>query len=188
MENNEEWTLPKGLWEEVAKMKNPQLDYPTGGNIEMLKGITFPVESKYFTPSIGDIRIGYECELFWNQDHLTENFWDKIIVGDKGLEDINWEFRIDNNQVRVLYLTKEQIQQEGWKLLEEQRLWKGQIVFEKGNYFMLFHPKKLLLDFILKDPSKEERVSNPEHFRLFCICKDTNRLREIEKILTDTLD
>jgi hypothetical protein len=43
--------------------------------------------------------------------------------------------------------------------------------------------KEPLLDFILRDPSIEERVGNPERFRFFCECKDINTLRKIEKLL-----
>lgn len=70
---------------------------------------------KYYIPSIEDIRVGYECELFWNQDHLSKNFWDKIIVGEVGLEDMNWYARIAEKTIRTPYLTKEQIEAEGWE-------------------------------------------------------------------------
>lgn len=75
-------------------------------------------ENKYFTPDIEDIRVGYECEIWWNENMLPENHWCSIIVGDNQTEDfdlIDFTSRIRKNELRVPYLTKEQIQAEGWK-------------------------------------------------------------------------
>lgn len=83
---------------------------------------------KYFQPEISDIRIGYECELFLNKNgsceypeewipiSIPENAYRKWSLYDGGdqseLDHII--SLLDNNQVRTPYLTKEQIEAEGW--------------------------------------------------------------------------
>lgn len=63
---------------------------------------------EYFVPKIEDIRIGYECEVKWYTRDNQE--WRKFIVD---LETIN---NMKSTQdVRTPYLTKEQIEAEGWK-------------------------------------------------------------------------
>lgn len=134
---------------------------------------------KYFVPDISDIRVGYECEFYDSDD----NDWTKVIIDNQsklanftGLE----------IPLRTPYLTKEQIEAEGWEYVESTRTWPpNRHAFKKGNYFLIFRfdIEVPLLDCILQDPSKEERVSNPERFRFFCDCKDINTFRMICKLL-----
>jgi hypothetical protein len=84
------------------------------------------MEDKYYTPSIEDLRVGYECE--WIKDHNKECSDDnlvKIVFGPKLLaaalfSPMNWEREETDNLVpnlmsyRTPYLTKEQIEAEGW--------------------------------------------------------------------------
>lgn len=73
---------------------------------------------KYFTPDIEDIRVGYECEILWNQDIFPEDNWYSVVVGDNQTEDfdtIDYIGRIANEKIRVPFLTKEQIEVEGWE-------------------------------------------------------------------------
>lgn len=61
---------------------------------------------KYFQPDITDIRVGYECEVKWHTYGDGIN-WRSYIV--KAGDSI-----LTTNNVRVPYLTKEQIEAEGW--------------------------------------------------------------------------
>lgn len=73
-------------------------------------------DNQYFTPNIEDIRVGYECELL--DASPPEDDW-KIHIISKfdRFEFLNkW---IENKEIRVPYLTKEQIEAEGWKMLED---------------------------------------------------------------------
>lgn len=81
------------------------------------------VNNKYFTPSIEDIRVGYECETYsefqnrgfeWTKLQLIPNSVKSILIDTSLLE-----------RVRVPYLTKEQIEAEGWKQLEDKSPFTG---------------------------------------------------------------
>jgi len=87
-------------------------------------------KEKYFIPEESDLRLGYEYETNFN----GENKWKKKIVTDLGCESdgcgelqdlltlINYhnsdllDYQLNYaNRVRVPFLTKEQIENEGWK-------------------------------------------------------------------------
>lgn len=148
--------------------------------------------SLYFTPSIEDIRVGYELE--WRMPRRDfvkygdESVYDwqphTITINDFSDHDLAEEFHnlaFGGCEFRVPYLTKEQIEKEGWVARTE--VYKDRIGFEKGNYFMIWYEKRRFVDIILRDPSIEERVHNPERFRFFCDCKDINTFRYICKLL-----
>ncbi len=74
------------------------------------------MENKYFTPDIEDFYIGYEYERFVPRANATEEeCWEKLVmsVNYLSLDDIDNE--IMEKEIRVPYLTKEQIEAEGWK-------------------------------------------------------------------------
>jgi hypothetical protein len=94
-------------------------------------------ENKYYIPNITDLRVGYECE--WIKDHNKECSDDnrvKIVFGPKLLAAVlfspmNWEREETDNLVPNLmsyktpYLTKEQIEAEGWVIDDSGFLTKG---------------------------------------------------------------
>lgn len=67
------------------------------------------MENKYFIPSIEDIRVGYECEF---SSTMTEGFWVPKSLTKNTIS--NAIFGLTFSGVRVPYLTKEQIETEGW--------------------------------------------------------------------------
>lgn len=73
------------------------------------------MENKYFTPEITDIRVGYECQVLNNKN------WDSIVInGINSDEDYIHTtncsyYAAGMSSLRVPYLTKEQIEAEGWK-------------------------------------------------------------------------
>jgi hypothetical protein len=82
-------------------------------------------EDKYFTPSIEDIRVGYECELLVHEkDADKEDFWKTYTLNpfitklqiDAMTTSGNWK-----DTIRVPYLTKEQIEAEGWEVTAENK-------------------------------------------------------------------
>lgn len=67
------------------------------------------MENNYYTPEISDIRVGYEHEAYFN------NEWKKYIIEtNDNLR--SYKELINSNRIRVGFLTKEQIEAEGWKL------------------------------------------------------------------------
>lgn len=90
-------------------------------------------ETKYFTPSIEDIRVGYECEQHVNvppmdfdeaikdlsdMQSVQKMVWGKsTILTAEGIPFIVKQIKDGN--IRVSYLTKEQIEAEGWKPLDK---------------------------------------------------------------------
>lgn len=112
------------------------------------------MENKYFTPSIEDIRVGYEC--FWIKDHnegLTESNLIKIVFTPKQLAStlfpaINWEreetdnFRPNLMSYIIPYLTKEQIEAEGWEEIPRELNGLGRYSYlKKGEIFITFQEK-----------------------------------------------
>lgn len=144
------------------------------------------IDNKYFTPSLEDIRVGYEAEVSWeyyrNPDGTKSSNpdgWKPVVF--KGVDEAVRKYH-SLGMYRVPYLTKEQIEAEGWKDLHNvsnKDLW----AFEKGNRFISL--KKGILQVIVRDPSREEEVFGvaPEHFRFICPCKDINTFRYICKLL-----
>lgn len=68
-------------------------------------------ELKYFTPSIEDIHVGYECEI-----SKFKEWTPTIITWDYNLDGLTYCMKVSPDAcIRVPYLTKEQIEKEGWK-------------------------------------------------------------------------
>jgi hypothetical protein len=77
------------------------------------------MDNKYYTPSIEDIRVGYECECLWQRPEPKT--WDRIKITETDTEkylELSVEDvlrRVKSNEIRTPYLTKEQIEAEGWR-------------------------------------------------------------------------
>jgi hypothetical protein len=136
-----------------------------------------PFISKYFTPTLEDIKVGYKCEILSTNGKV----WLATTINE-------WCPGCKMEDLIVPYLTKEQIRDNGWQVIVSDAMEKyrpGRFAFQKGNYFLVvdFNKQIPFLDIILRDPSREERVPNPERFRFFCSCKDINTLHDLEKLL-----
>lgn len=158
------------------------------------------MKEKFFTPNIEDIHVGYECEYQGNYGYESfnngEETWIPIKIKLKDeegaytsqLEDILIGMDDGYQPVRVPYLTKEQIEAEGWTSFITE--FKGDIVPENMTYtffredrnYMLgwnFNTNKITL--IIKDPSLVENYYTEPTFR--GECKDINTFRKIIKLL-----
>jgi hypothetical protein len=90
------------------------------------------MDDKYFVPEISDLRIGYEYEYNGHFTHLPPQEWKKIIVDydfftkNEGWDEepISMYYLSDLIQhpknFRVPYLTKEQIEAEGWEKIYDE--------------------------------------------------------------------
>lgn len=123
-------------------------------------------EQKYFTPSIEDIRVGYEAEIaYLHKDNWLSTKWrtkEETIA-------IITELLNYNRRIRVPYLSKEQIEAEGWYFTQQ-----------IGN--TLFFKKK---DFELTFNNNYININNFGETDLgyWGQCKDVNTLRYITKLL-----
>lgn len=90
------------------------------------------MENKYYTPDIEDIRVGYECEL--NYTSVTPNEvkkgWLPYIVSVTNDFEV-LEKAAKSGMIRTPYLTKEQIEDEGWNILQIYP--NGALIFLKGT-------------------------------------------------------
>lgn len=147
------------------------------------------MENKYFTPNIEDLRLNYECEL--NIDHYkNESDWIEFTIFDS--QDLS-TFIKDVNQLRVPYLTKEQIEAEGWKPANtgglERGCMNGRCAFTKGNYFLIIpsEPNTKLgdrIEIVMADVLKDEYHEWTSNGRMYIgQCKDINTFRYICKLI-----
>jgi hypothetical protein len=89
------------------------------------------MESAYFTPEIEDFYVGYEfqCKVYGEEDEWVNCIYsrptDEVFCKDS--DDNIWT----NDSLRVPYLTKEQIEAEGWELIQIYP--KGACIFQKGT-------------------------------------------------------
>ena len=133
------------------------------------------MENKYFTPNIEDVYIGYELE--W-KCKIRNQDWEKTICDTDLIAIIYDEYEHAdfeepyNEQFRVPYLTKEQIEAEGWKLLSEDKY----LQFIKPDYSISYVEKLHLLTVI----ALEEKQSDVKYSGT---CKDINTFRKIIKLL-----
>lgn len=100
---------------------------------------------QYYTPEIEDIRVGYECEFTPSSESKDggKNWiihWKSVVVDSKNIQYLFGANAFD--QVRVPYLTKEQIEAEGWILKTKSiDLWFESDI-EKANSLQDFYKYK----------------------------------------------
>ena len=75
------------------------------------------MEAKYYTPQISDIFIGFECELFYQDDFKlarTENLkWHKTIIDKNKFQQAFSLIKV--NKIRVKHLDREDLLELGWE-------------------------------------------------------------------------
>jgi hypothetical protein len=154
-------------------------------------------ELKYFTPNVEDFRAGYSCEVLSEirntYGELAGTEWMPYTIK----QGVNYTVRNNNasvtlsnvimypplDKVRVPYLTKEQLEKEGWQI--RNTALDNMIFIDKGNYMgvIRFMDEDVILGFALKDPIKLDWMPDPENFRVTVPCKDINTFRYICKLL-----
>ena len=145
------------------------------------------MENKYFTPNIEDMCIGYEYEIFQkgkpydpNVMHFMpqpeEDTWIKMIYPDAFLG-YNLKRMFEIYQIRVPYLTKEQIEAERWEEMNAPIMSIGYgflyIPFLKNNCRLDYNYTTNILNI------KKDDVTNLYYGE----CKDINTFRKIIKLL-----
>lgn len=133
--------------------------------------------TNYFVPSIEDIRVGYEYETI------------KEISGPWVTEKFDWPengfvemaLLLTSNRIRVPYLTKEQIEGEGWNFVNQSGA-RQDFEFESERGFKFKMGKWV--------PSKHGDIdiwAVGDNGEFYCWykgeCKDINTLRQLMKLL-----
>lgn len=134
----------------------------------------------YFTPSIRDIRIGYECEVINTKDihvlSIPSNKWTAYTAV------TDWDIwhlvhYLEQDCLRVPLLTGEQIQKEGWYYVKKNLYKKGLIEVRMIVGTVKIY-KTIRHSF---DCNSEPEVY--EHVFFWGECKDINTFRYICKLL-----
>lgn len=144
-------------------------------------------QNKYFQPEISDIRVGYECEVNSSLGYSKE--FTPTIVGFKN-EDYAYTDEVSRlinmmddgyGEIRTPYLTKEQIEAEGWTEVRDKLIscvgktrCYLEIPFEKERYWVWF--------------SEEDRsfaITGIDGIKTYFqgICPSINEFRTIIKLL-----
>jgi hypothetical protein len=125
------------------------------------------MENKYFTPDIEDFHVGYECEILKEKwEHFVFNVEEIIPVFAR----VNSK-TIVSDKIRVPYLTKEQIEAEGWKPEKS--------YFRKNNLYLFFENNELEIEF--GEPFTWDASDSDVRYK--GECKDINTFRKIIKLL-----
>jgi hypothetical protein len=119
---------------------------------------------KYFVPEISDLCIGYELEHLSATGYIATKF--EIDSSLPALQEL-----IKLNQVRVPYLTKEQIEAEGWEDISTDEI----IGLVKTDFVCIFDNKNYTIS--LTCLGKDKKIGFAGN------CKDINTFRKIIKLL-----
>ena len=137
------------------------------------------MENKYFTPDIEDFCIGYECEIRtptrWKSGKFPEILELNSELDEFGKDSL---MKTAHAILRVPYLTKEQIEAEGWEFIKH-HAGTEHYDFEKNGY-------SLYVDFDFRGEVylKIYDGEQDNEFNYFSgKCKDINIFRKICKLL-----
>lgn len=139
------------------------------------------MEDKYYTPKVEELYIGYICEF----NNVTESsIWNERIITQNNLYQAI--FNCKDKRVRTPYLTKEQILENGWEILELKgfayRYGKPSYRdgFQKDNYFLILDTRKHHIEIIAKDVTKIDFLPEfPENFGVTIPCSSINEFKKI---------
>ena len=137
------------------------------------------MENKYFTPDMEDFHIGYECEIrtptIWKSGKFPEILELNSELDEFGKDSL---MKAAHAILRVPYLTREQIEVEGWEFIKHHAGTEG-YDFEKDEY-------SLYVDFDFRGEIYLKIYTGGYYneFNYFSgKCKDINTFRKICKLL-----
>ena len=142
------------------------------------------MENKYFTPDMEDVRIGMEYYyLRDNNEFILFILTEKEFRAPEWIESLTGRKQsiftyLQEGKIKVAYLTKEQIEAEGWKFIKHHAEIEG-YEFEKDEY-------SLYVEFDFRGEIYLKIYSDGyyEEFNYFSgKCKDINTFRKICKLL-----
>lgn len=147
------------------------------------------MENKYYTPSIEDIRVGYELEYHnWSRDERGEpklNFdrWESTILKEGNVSTF-MKYGITKG-VRVPYLTKEQIEKEEWKQVNNLRGNIESYLTDKKDYDCYFKKGWCLLHYNKLNTIEVSYTAGIYPIQILYVgkCPSINEFRTITKLL-----
>lgn len=142
------------------------------------------IENKYYTPKIEDLFVGYECQTAEvNWDLIPESYWYPICITEKDLKESrprsfghNDTYSIWSFPIRTPFLTKEQIEQEGWENRKN-------IFFHTGQYGLY----GVKIENFKNNPEKIFKIRIVDLYLMeqlfYGMCSSINEFRKICKLL-----
>jgi hypothetical protein len=144
------------------------------------------MENKYFTPDIEDFYVGYEFET---KVYGEDDTWVKCIYSKPTDElfckDSDGNIWV-NDSLRVPYLTKEQIEAEGWEYKHTHKdliYYDERIFFEKRKSNKKEDIWTLQLEYYKNNLVRIQIDQGHDWKRFLGECKDINTFRKIIKLL-----
>jgi hypothetical protein len=133
------------------------------------------MENKYFTPDIEDLYVGYKLEI--KGPHDVD--WQPIVLG----KDAIWHqfTNLENlgqamEQLRVPYLTKEQIEAEGWI--------DNTLCYQTPELFVGLQNSQTWRKLVYKFSDNVLQIVEVDDYYIYSgQCKDINTFRKIIKLL-----
>ena len=140
------------------------------------------MENKYFTPDMEDFHIGYECEIstptIWKSGKFPEILELNSELDEFGKDSL---MKAAHAILRVPYLTKEQIEAEGWKENVLNNNEKALLLFLKNGYELRMYKNYICRFSILI--VEAGIIPNWDKVLFEGKCKDINTFRKICKLL-----
>lgn len=143
------------------------------------------MNEKYYTPELEDFCIGYELEYKpANNSEFTKLIVDKYFQSSRwGYEELSYEEFVKEGRIRVSYLTKGQIEQEGWLVSAVDDFYNktgNRLTYDElSNELCIIQTPKITIDEARDWP---EGKGNYNLFR--GKCKSINEFRTIMKLLS----
>lgn len=125
---------------------------------------------KYYTPEISDLYLGYECEVDKNIYADKNPDWEAIVASENNMGDEGLLAKCRTGKVRTPYLTREQIENEGWFAGHP-------TAFSKGNHVLMLYDNKKIEIRHMGSPSYTVDTS------YLGSCPSINEFRKIMKLL-----
>ena len=141
------------------------------------------MENKYYIPTIQDIRIGYEFEC---QDPENLDDWKLDEIDKNNISNVIKELIRTPSQIRVSFLTIQQIIEEGWKQDIKKSDEKFGSWFSKDSYYFRYKFIKIPASSIYLDTSSPYLLITHDPTQTFVfngMCKSVNEFRIIMRLL-----
>ena len=142
-------------------------------------------ENQYFTPSIEDIRVGYECEMYnpskkeWNEFIVKDSWFGRDGEGDLPevysaiLPGFSYDLK-PSEKIRVPYLTKEQIEADGWEYMNSSKFSSTVLYFQKKttdgviSLELCINDHNIAIGYDLYEPMYNGYCPSINEFRYIC--------------------
>jgi hypothetical protein len=136
------------------------------------------MENKYFVPDIEDLHVGYELETEVH-DFLKGFSWESVIIDVDTISSVCKSYK--HIKVRVPYLTKEQLEAEGWKEYKLNDNEQAFGLYKKSGYNLRFYENNIYCFSELMVGRGMEDCWDKILYE--GECKDINTFRKICKLL-----